>query len=114
VVEHLPSKHEVLSSNPPILKEKKVSKYLLQVFIFMKKKKESFMIVKIYLFFNTIAASNILVWMFQREERSPKHSMIRFACSRNSKGNTPLLVNIMAWGVEGFHDKNIILVVSTY
>lgn len=52
----------------------------LKHFYTMKEKRESFDSenIFIYFFFNTIAASNILVLMFQREERRGKHSETSF------------------------------------
>lgn len=72
------------------------------------------MIVKIYfIFFNTIAASNILVP--EREKKIQAfYNKLSFAFSSNSKENTPILFNVMTWGVEIFsHDKNIILTAPT-
>lgn len=72
------------------------------------------MIVKIYfIFFNTIAASNILVP--EREKKIQAfYNKLSFAFSSNSKENAPILFNIMTWGVEIFsHDKNIILTAPT-
>lgn len=65
------------------------------------------------LYFNTIAASNIL-----GPERQKKiqafYNKLSFVFSSNSKENTPILFNIMAWGVEFiFHNKNIILTAPT-
>lgn len=66
----------------------------------------------IFYFLNIIAASNILVLMFQREKRKYKHSIISFHLPTQEilKKILQILFNFMTWGVLFFSlDKNIIL-----
>lgn len=53
------------------------------------------------LYFNTIAASNILVPEKQKKIQA-FYNKLSFAFSSNSKENTPILFNIMTWGVIFF------------
>lgn len=90
----------------PLMGEKKVvsnkTLYLELLFIIMRGEKRTFYDSEnILYFFNTIAASNILV-----PEREKKihafYNKLSFAISSSSKENTPILFNIMIWELKFF------------
>lgn len=105
----------IILNHPLVEKKQSQIKLLPQVAIYFHEggEKRTFYDSENILYFNTIAASNILVPERQKKIQA-FYNKLSFAFSSNSKENTPILFNIMTSGVEIiFHDKNIILTAPT-